>query len=202
LGEWDRERELRCLNLLVAGKDAWREFYALYGHFMAIQLRESGVDRPQDREDVYQDVVLKLLGDERRVLRRFLEADSGLSFSTLLRTVVRSAVIDRYRRARFWRNAWFFPSSEVPHAGHSGPERDLLREVRLHCMFTSLAQRMKDQTVYQVLSLRYITGNSVNGIAVEMGLSPNAVSQRLRVYQRRLRQDYFEDLMELLHDEV
>ena len=63
-----------------------------------------------------------------------------------------------------------------------------------------MARELNDRHAFSVLQLRYVEDKPVNMIARQLGLSPNAVSQRLRVYRRKLLEGYGQQLAEILND--
>jgi RNA polymerase sigma factor (sigma-70 family) len=197
VGEWDRDAERRCLHALAEGADRWNEFRDMFWGFLATQLQAAGVKRYQDREDIYHDVVLKLLWDDRRILRRFLDSESGLPFVAYLKLTLRSAVIDAWRRAKLWRKVQLKASLELIQPIASGTEEPELREARLCLMFQGLACQMRDLSVYKVLHWRYIGEVKTTVIADRLNISHSAVSRRLKTYHRKLRSGYGHELAEL-----
>lgn len=200
--ETSRQEVLRAL---AAGHDRWPQFWQEFGKVILAEIKKYGVTNQQQREDLYQDLATKLISHDYLVIRSYLENDMGLPFSALLRTVIKSIVIDDWRRRRRWSRVLL--DGSVEWAGNNGclegtddPAGVLHRKTRLICLLGSLSDRLKDPSAFHIMYLRYLQENSVNSIAEHVGISPNAVSQRLRVYRRRLLSEFGPELAELIND--
>lgn len=196
--------DLDCLQALAEGQDCWPQFWDLFGGFILFELRRIGVAKDQDRDDLYQELATKLIAHDYQVIRTFLAENTGLPFIALLRTVIRSIVIDDWRRKKRWREVQLLPDWEVGQAPGAAPDANpaavMHQSTRLTCIIEGLARELSDTYAFQVLHLRYVEEKPVNDIAKQLGLSPNAVSQRLRVYRRRLLEGYGQQLAEMLND--
>lgn len=184
--------ETDCLCALIAGKDAWPEFISIFSRFIYSELRSMGITDPHEQQDLLQELALKLYSHDCAIIRRFLLRNSGYSFRAVLRTIIRSIVIDEWRKHAKWRNVVFCedePTLQQLWASpvDSDPARALYREVRLASILLAACGRGNHQG-FQVMSLRYLEGLSVDQIGMRLGMRPNAVSQRIRYYLRRLRE--------------
>ena len=65
------------------------------------------------------------------------------------------------------------------------PAKRLYRDTRLACVLQAVAGNPKDRA-YTILYNRYVTGMSVNDIAEEFGMKPNAVTLQIGYYKRKL----------------
>jgi RNA polymerase sigma factor (sigma-70 family) len=98
--DWPRRETLEILNgILESSEDAWQAFQTRYGNWIyGIAIHHFGRS-PEDAQEDYQNVVIKLLGSDCRIIRRFL-ANPETDFHSYLLTVVRSCIIDELRRRK------------------------------------------------------------------------------------------------------
>jgi RNA polymerase sigma factor (sigma-70 family) len=184
------EREYAVLSALCAGEDAWPEFLDLFISFIHHELAQAGIKPGHDQADLVQEIALKLVSRDFIIIRRFLKHDTGYSFKAVLRTIIRSTIIDQWRRNRRWRHVSLDGepalASLIASDGNPDPAFELYRESRLLSAFI-YCTGSRDSVGFRALFLRFIEEQSVEEIGRELGLSANAVSQRLRYYLRKLR---------------
>lgn len=187
----ERAKENSCLAALCAGRDAWEEFLDLFDITLYCEFAALGIRPGAQRDDLLQELALKLLAHDWRIVRRHLAADHGCSFQAILRTVVRSIVIDEWRREQRWRQLADLADEAAPaellnNVWALDPAEAYYRETRLASILAGVVRRDRRADAFQLLYLRYVEGLPVNVIAGRLGLAPNAVSQRLRYYHRKL----------------
>lgn len=100
MNEWTRRHTQEILNgILESSEDAWQAFQQRYANWIyGIAIHHFGRS-PEDAQEDYQNVVIKLLAGDCRVIRRFL-ANPETDFHSYLLTVVRSCIIDELRRRK------------------------------------------------------------------------------------------------------
>jgi RNA polymerase sigma factor (sigma-70 family) len=180
------------LCALISGRDVWPQFFKLFSRFIHAEMYRLGITNVHDQSDVLQELALKLCSHDCAIIRRFLLRDSGYSFRAVLRTVIRSIVIDEWRKFAKWRAVVLCedePALQQVCGGRTGgdPARELYREARLASLFITACGPGNPQG-YSIMSLRYLEGISVEQIGERLGLKPNAVSQRIRYYLGKLRE--------------
>jgi len=188
----DLNEERRCLRCLCAGEDQWPWFMRLFERFIYGELSKYSIRPGPERDDLAQEVALKLVNHDFAVLRRHLESDSGYSFKAVLRTVIYSVVCNEWQR----RKRYELPVdlAEHPAAGEifrrewaDNPARRLYREVRLTCLLQQVVGGAGKSKAFSILVLRFVEELPVNEIAAQLEMAPNAVSQQLRYYRKKLR---------------
>lgn len=177
--------EHQCLRRLAAGADAWPEFLDLFGVFTYSELAGYGIAAGHDRDDLLQEIACKLMHNEWAILRRHLAVYPDVTFRIVLRTIIRSCLVNLWRRNKRWRALEVLADEPVVDElidtnWATDPALAVYREVRLACLLQEIAGQDRDGRNYQILCLRIIEGESVIKIAGRLGLSANAVSQRLR----------------------
>jgi RNA polymerase sigma factor (sigma-70 family) len=182
--------EHRCLRRLIAGADAWPEFLDLFGAFIYKELAQFGLYAGHDRDDLLQELACKLIAREWAILQRHLSAYEDVSFRLVLRTIIRSCLVNHWRRNKRWQALEALadePSAAelIDTSWAADPALAAYRDVRLMCLLHDIAGLDRDGRNYRILFLRIIEGESVIEIAGRLGLSANAVSQRLRECLRR-----------------
>lgn len=195
------ERELRCLERLVAGEDAWAEFWEIFGRLIAGEVSAFNGHLESLVDDVFQMLVLKLMSGGFSIIRRHLRQSPGRSFGALLRRIVRNLLIDELRRMKRRGETDLFDGqlsllgSLLPDH-RSGENPDSSRE-RLARLFQAVAGDAPDSVGFRILHLRFLGGESVISIAEQTGLKPNSVSQRIRYYLRKIREHHLEEIRDL-----
>jgi RNA polymerase sigma factor (sigma-70 family) len=182
--------ERSCLQRLRAGADAWPEFLDLFGDFMYWEVAKYGINAGHDRDDLLQDIALKLMAHDWAIVRRHLEHHAEMTFLLVLRTIIRSCMVNMWRRSRRWREMEQLDAEPrldeiMPAAWAGDPAAAVYRDVRLMCLLHDLAGSDRDGRSFRILFLRFVEGESVIDIARELGLSANAVTQRIRECLKR-----------------
>jgi RNA polymerase sigma factor (sigma-70 family) len=183
--------EIACLRALIAGQDMWPAFFKMFSRFIQAEFNKLGITRSHDQGDLLQELALKLCSHDLAIIRRFLLRDSGFSFRAILRTIIRSIVIDEWRKQAKWRKVVLCEDEPTlqqlcVYRADGDPARELYRETRLINLLLTACGHDNHQG-YSIMSLRYVEGLSVDQIGARLGLRPNAVSQRIRYYLRKLR---------------
>jgi RNA polymerase sigma factor (sigma-70 family) len=185
--------EHRCLRRLCQGQDVWKEFLGQFGKFIYCELAKHGFPDGPDRDDLIQEITVKLISNNFAVIRRHLAAKTDFSFKAVLRTVVYSVVCNEWSRRRR-RGASSADIDAHPMAKAiferrwaDNPARQLYRDVRLNCLLQQVVGHSGNSRAFFILFHRYAEGLAVNEIAEQMEMSPNAVSQQLRYYRGKLK---------------
>jgi DNA-directed RNA polymerase specialized sigma24 family protein len=191
------DAEQACLEALIAGRDAWPEFWRMYGRLILWELRVLGITAPEEQQDLYHDLVLKLLDHDCRVLRDYLAAPQQDSFRALLRVITRHQGISRLRRPSRSRELPLLDAIAPPAAAQDtaaewagDPAQRYEAEQLLKALLKQAAGGAENSEGYRIMHLRFCLQLSVNLIAAQMKLKPNAVTQRIRHYLKRLRLEY------------
>lgn len=180
--------ENACLRALTAGEDDWPRFMQLFGKCIYIELTLHGVPAGDQRDDILQELALRLMEHDWRIIRRFIKRDLGYSFKALLRKVINAAVQNYRRRHRNWNQKVALESTQFDRAqDHGDPARIAENKARESALLLKVIGDNDNQEAYRILYLRFIEGESVNDIARELESTPNAISQRLRYYRQRAR---------------
>ena len=90
--------EWRCLRKLLAGADDWPRFWDLFGRLILSELKKLDLAQPPERDDVFQELALKLLSKDLHIIRTYFKAPKHESFAALLRVIVRNLALDQLRR--------------------------------------------------------------------------------------------------------
>ena len=184
-------QEESCLRALIAGKDAWPDFIGIYSRFIYSELIKRQITNQQDQADLMQELALKLVSHDCVVIRRFLERASGFSFSAVLRPMIASIVIDEWRRGKRWCDVLLCEDEPTLQQlcrsdGDGDPAMELYREMRITSLLLK-ACGPSNRQCFLTMYLRYVDDLNVNQIGARLGLSANAVSQRLGYYSRKLK---------------
>jgi len=184
------QAEWSCLDALTRGEDAWPRFMDLFGAFLFGELGRLEIGPGHDRDDLLQELALKLMASDWQIIRRHLDKHRGTTFRAVLRTVIRSIVVDEWRKKKRWRNQLPLdpepsPAELLDSTWAEDPARALYRETRLICLLWQIIGNFTNVEVFRILYLRFVEGKSVTDIAGEIGVSPNTVSQRIRYYRQR-----------------
>jgi RNA polymerase sigma factor (sigma-70 family) len=182
--------EQSCLRRLRAGEDAWPEFLDLFGELMYWEVAKYGICAGHDRDDLLQDIALKLMAHDWAIVARHLDHHAEMTFTIVLRTIIRSCMVNMWRRNKHWRETEQLEDEPpladiIPCAWASDPALAVYRDVRLMCLLNDLAGNDRDGRNFRILLLRFVEHESVIDIAREMGLSANAVTQRIRECLKR-----------------
>lgn len=197
--------EHNCLRELIAGKDAWPRFWDLFGRVILSELKRLGLAEPPARDELFQELALKLLRDEMQIIRDYVRHAQQDSFAALLRVILRNMALDylRFNNRRACLPL-YEPDGSVAAGlnadgaakGNAGPESVLDRQQlqELLCRVTG-GDRTSDS--YRIMYLRYVEHEDVNLIAQRFALKPNTVSQRIKYYLEKLREHHSHELAEL-----
>ena len=201
----DLAKEHDCLRLLIDGEDRWDDFEELFGHQISRCFYRYGV--PLDfRRDLFHELVLKLLANDWRIVRKHLRHSGDHSFNTPLRQIVPHLIIDKFiGRSKLYRlvvsleeygdRGWDPPAQDV------SPEETFFREQGLRQLLMDLSARSRDpETTLHMLSLRFVHGRSVSEIAGVLGMNENTITQRIR-YTLKLKRFGSKQPLQQLHGE-
>ena len=183
-------KEQSCLRRLCAGEDAWPQFLDLFGELMYWEVAKCGITAGHDRDDLLQDIACKLLSHDWAIVRRHLEHHAEMTFVIVLRTIIRSCVVNMWRRNKRWSETQLLedepPLEDIlPSAWACDPATAVYREIRLMCLLSELAGGDRDGRNFRIMLLRFVEDKSVIDIAREMDISANAVTQRIRECLKR-----------------
>lgn len=143
-----------------------------------------------DLEDVYQELIIKLMKKECGVIRNHLSGYSQNSFRTLLaRTIVsvaRDKVTGRRKRLSIFSLEERSEAGWTPVAKDASPEELQFRERGFLHLINLIGANVGDERNLRILVLRYAHGLSVNEVAQVVGLTPNAIAQRIRYMKKKV----------------
>jgi RNA polymerase sigma-70 factor (ECF subfamily) len=177
--------DTRLLSQCIAGsEDAWREFLEryrsiLYGSILkTLQTRN---EPGEMAEDIFQEVLLKLLADDCRALRSF---EGRAQTSTWLARIAINATIDAVRRKRARRE--LSPEEDADTGRESSTEEILkripvdariLEEISSKDLAGQLLERMDEADVL-VLRMYFYSGLKEREIADLLDVPLNTLSSR------------------------
>lgn len=176
-------------SLLVRLQDiedasAWDEFYETYRSFIFNFARQRGCS-----EAMAQDVLQETLMTFIRIMPRFKYDPGRGRFRAFLLTVVKSRIVDAFRRDQKQRG---MPTSEIevdlsgtiPDEWHENWEREWERQWAQHIMLEALkrVQCKVRPHVYESFRRYVLNQEPATTVASEMGMSEaNVYNQRRRV---------------------
>jgi len=182
-----------CLHALISGTDAWPRFWDLFGDYVFYELRALAINDEYLREDIYHELVLKLIDRDFEVMRSFLERPRQYSFTALLRVMARNKAISHLRRQRrivlVDDHQHFAAASDGDGWGGDPAANHEARQL-LVAILHDACPGQENSEGFRIMYLRFVEQQSVNVIAAELRMKPNTVSQRIRYYLNRLRQRY------------
>lgn len=171
----------RCIE---RDQDAWREFIARYRAIIYSSILKvlDARHQPAERaDDIFQDVLLKLLADDCRALRRF---EGRSRTSTWLARIAINAAIDAVRRRKAQR--------EMPDRAPDDDEREtsaeevlkripvdarILENVESRELAVRLLSCLEEQDSL-ILKMYFYTGLKEREIAELLGMPLNSLSSR------------------------
>ena len=185
--------EHECLHALTTGKDAWPRFWDLFGRYIFYEMQALAIYDEQMREDIYHELVLKLLDRDFEVVRKFLAQPRQYAFTALLRVMARNKAITHLRRQR---RIVFVEDHQLLTVGGNGsgwgadPAANHEAQQLMAALLQDACPGSMNSDGFRIMYLRFVEQESVNVIAAEMRMKPNTVSQRIRYCLNRLRQRY------------
>jgi RNA polymerase sigma factor (sigma-70 family) len=192
-------REQACLERLVAGEDVWSEFWDLFGRLITAEILSFKMADSQLVDDVFQELVLKLLANDCQAIRTYLARPDRASFAAYLRRIVRNLMIDEYRKFKRRGELDLFNGDQqaigalLPSRNGKPHVETHIRRV-LHHVFASVAGGGPNSPGFSILCLRFIEGEHVKIIARRLDMQPNTVSHRIKYYIKKIKASHMEDL--------
>ncbi len=194
--------EMDCLKRLVAGDDAWPEFWQHFGWVVKDEVHKFGKDDHQLRMDTFQELVLKLLNNDCRTIRGHLRRRNLGGFGAYLRRMTRNLLIDKWRKLERNRKLMLelctkhgVPESQW--AINGTPGNGDFRGSKAEKLLLVVTGENRDNVSFQILSRRFIEGESVKYIASQLGMQPNAVTKQVVYYRKKLLKLHKVELAEL-----
>ncbi len=185
----EREDELSLLADLLQGNEAaWRRFHAQYDRLIYRCIRKvthgfSAVIRSEDEREIYGNLIVQLLSNDKRKLRSF-DPSRGSRLGTWLGLLATHAAYDYLRSLR--REVPRVPLSEAEATSYEGasPFEQVERKQRSR-MVKNLVGKLsaKDQ---QFVSLYFRRGMSPEAVAEAMQISVKTVYSKKHKIQSRL----------------
>jgi RNA polymerase sigma-70 factor, ECF subfamily len=184
-----RDEELDLLDGLLAGKeDAWRRFHAQYDRLIYRCIRKvtqgfSAVVRNEDEREIYSNLIVQLLSNDKRKLRSF-DPDRGSRLGTWLGLLATHAAYDYLRSLR--REVPRVPLTEAESACFDGasPLEQVERQQKSRMVKQLLTKlSAKDQ---QFVKLYFNRGMSPEAVADAMQISVKTVYSKKHKIQTRL----------------
>lgn len=185
----DRDSELALLDGLIAGEEqAWRQFHHQYGRLIHRCIRKatcrfSSVLRGEDEREIYSNLLVQLLSNDKRKLRRF-EASRGSRLSTWLGLLATHAAYDYLRGLR--REVPRVPLSEATTASAdcASPFDEVAHRQRSQLLGRMMRElSAKDR---QFVALYYDRGMSPEAVASTMNISVKTVYSKKHKIRSRL----------------
>jgi RNA polymerase sigma-70 factor (ECF subfamily) len=184
-----RQEELELLDGLLDGDEiAWRRFHAQYDRLIYRCIRKvthsfSAVVRSEDEREIYSNLVVQLLSNDKRKLRSF-DPDRGSRLGTWLGLLATHAAYDYLRSLR--REVPRVPLCEAEATCFDGasPYDQVERKQRSRMvkrLMTKLSE--KDQ---QFVSLYFNRGMTPEAVANAMCISVKTVYSKKHKIQSRL----------------
>jgi RNA polymerase sigma-70 factor (ECF subfamily) len=194
----------RCI---ARDEDAWKEFLERYRRIIYGSILKTLEMRGHSRElaeDVFQDVLLKLLADDCRALRRF---EGRSQTTTWLARISINATIDAVRRRKA-RREFSLPGEDEPDAEDTTEEllkrvpfdARILEGISSRDLAGQLLERLEDQDCL-VLKLYFFSGLKEREIADLLQVPLNTLSSRKARAIEKLR-SAARELLHVPSDEV
>jgi RNA polymerase sigma-70 factor (ECF subfamily) len=164
----DAARDARLVENSLKNPDDFRHLVRLHQdrvYATALRLLRD----PAEAEDVTQDAFLRAF----RSLKKF---ERGRRFSPWVCTIAANLARDRLRRPFHRLRSLFEPKEEA--APDAPPTAGLEREDRI-AELESRLDRLKPR-LREAIVLRYVSGMSVDEVAVALGISTSAAKMRLK----------------------
>jgi RNA polymerase sigma-70 factor (ECF subfamily) len=184
-----RDEEMDLLGgLLDGGEDAWRRFHLQYDRLIYRCIRKvthgfTAVVRSEDEREIYSNLVLQLLSNDKRKLRSF-DPDRGSRLGTWLGLLATHAAYDYLRSLR--REVPRVPLAEAESTCVDGasPFEQVERKERSR-MVGKLMERLSDKD-QQFVKLYFNRGLTPEAVAAAMKISVKTVYSKKHKIQSRL----------------
>lgn len=184
-----REEELELLDELIDGREhAWRRFHEQYGRLIYRCIRKAtyrftAVVRGEDEREIYSNLLLQLLANDKRKLRRF-EAGRGSRLSTWLGLLATNAAYDYLRAVR--RQVPRVPLTEAIATSADAPSPYEEVEQRQRSRMVASMMRQLSAKDRQFVALYFDRGMSPEDVASLMNISVKTVYSKKHKIQSRL----------------
>lgn len=180
------EEDIALVAGLVAGdQTAWRTLHARYGRLIYRCIRKVTAAfglRPDDEQEVYSNLVVQLLSNDKRKLRAF-DPGRGSRLGTWLGMLATHAAYDFLREAR--REVPRAPLSEADGAPADGCPLDALESKQRSAIVRELVAGLsaKDR---QFVVLYFDRGMAPDAVAAAMNISVKTVYSKKHKIRSRL----------------
>lgn len=200
-----KQDQLDSIHAIVAGNDAWPQFWADYGKLILYEFKKYDIHQGAVRDDIFQELVLKLIKHDKRALRRFLSNSESNGFYCYLRVVLRSVISTYFRKHNKYRDYELLADGAlIPNTIESDwsmdPSNTSSEFVDCERILLAVCKNNRESETFKILSLRYIDQESVTYIARKLNLKPNTVSQRIKYYLKQIKEQFGEDLVKVLNE--
>ena len=185
----DRNAELELLaDLLEGSENAWRRFHTQYDRLIFRCIRKvthgfSAVVRSEDEREIYSNLLVQLLSNDKRKLRSF-DPNRGSRLGTWLGLLATHAAYDYLRSLR--REVPRVPLCEAEATSYEGASPfDMVEKKERIRMVKRLVGKLsaKDQ---QFVALYFNRGMSPEDVADAMNISVKTVYSKKHKIQSRL----------------
>jgi len=196
----DLQAQKDCLAKLAAGVDAWPQFWDLFGGIIETEVYRFFGNDTHMLDDIYQELVLRLLAGNRRAIRRHLTIRSRDDFGGFVRMTARNLLIDAWRRRKRRGELQLLDNDAMlPGRNNSSanPAQQVLSEMQVLELLYGVAGRRRESTTFKILVLRFVAGESVSYIAEQMQMKENTVRHRIHYYMKKLSREQRETLAEM-----
>jgi len=195
--------EADCLRRIAAGEDAWGDFWDLFGRIIEFEVNRFLGSGTEGIDDVYQNLVLKLLDRDYRIICKHLDSGSSTGFGALVRRITRNMLIDQWRtrkRKGVLDLLDFESHPEYPGSKNANPANHHQRNWQINELLLAAANRNKNSSTFKILFLRFVDGESVRYIAGEMGMKEDTIRHRIDYNLKKLRKKHGDALKVMSHE--
>jgi RNA polymerase sigma-70 factor (ECF subfamily) len=168
-----REEELNLIDGLVRGDQAaWRRFHQQYGRLIFRCIRKvtqafSSVVRGDDEQEIYSNLVVQLLSNDKRKLRAF-DPDRGSRLGTWIGMLATHAAYDHLRSMR----------REVPYAPLCEAESTAAQTT---CPFEQVESKEQSRMVRELVDRLSMKDRQFVRLYFDRGMSPEAVADAMHI---------------------
>ena len=184
-----REQELDLLDSLLTGDEAaWRRFHTQYDRLIYRCIRKAthrftSLVRREDEREIYCNLMVQLLSNDKRKLRRF-SPSRGSRFSTWIGLLATNAAYDYLRSLRRELASVPLAEAETAHSETPSPFDQVERRERTNLMAELVATLSEKDR--QFVTLYFNRGMSPETVADLMRISVKTVYSKKHKIRTRL----------------
>jgi len=173
----------------------WQRFFDDYHPVVVWSARKHGITVDEDREDLWSELLIKLMRNDCRIIRRFLAnpAYPDVSFKAYLRKAAHNLALSIHRRENrqpqgdleSWQESSATPPGGRRQHGALDPAA-LDYGSRWTNEFITWLLPDKRSTSYRVFAMKAIGDLSNNEISTELDITPANVAQKIHYFKVKL----------------